>query len=142
MDNKLLDINGQSKELLAKALEIAFAQEGGKLQKVVAFIKSPTHGLILCWAKDSESIPLISPLTHSEILDMVWAYLQTDEAKEVHKEDWEVDPNDGDVSITDGWRIYTEEWGHVNNNQFAICAIKHVYLWWGVNNGCLYAYSL
>ena len=38
---------------------------------------------------------------------------------------------DIDGSTSKGWRVFVEDWGHVDNHHTAICCISPSYLWHG-----------
>lgn len=131
MDNRIFNINGAKKELLSKVLDIAFSQEGYSVRKAEAWSVHPEKGLILYWHHVKDTNKLLTPLASSSVVDMVWEWLKSDEAKTIKMVDpWEVDmDHDGSNSI--GWRVFVEEWGHVAGNFYSICAIKPAYLWHG-----------
>jgi hypothetical protein len=131
VDNKVFNVNGKSKELLAKVLDIKFSQDGYAETKAKAWAVHPEKGLILYWHKDTNTNALLTPLSASGVVDMVWEWLKSDEAKTIKMVDtWEVNmKHDGSNSL--GWRVYVEDWGHVADSFYAICAIKPAYLWHG-----------
>ena len=134
-DNKLLNINGGTKELLNLALQIAFAQEHDKC-KATSWLVTKEFGFILSWCSDNSPFGNESfvkfPLDMSSNLmtDLIWDWLQTTSPTAFKLQKWEgnVD-HDGDNSI--GWRVYVEDWGNIGHCSTVICAIKPVYLWHG-----------
>ena len=129
MDNRLLNINGSGEELLLKAIEIACLQKGYE-QTIDTYKIHPKKGLILLFYSEDKSRKLPGPMTAKEILPIVQAYLRSDAAKEVELGDFE-DDKDHDGHNTVGWRVYTDDWGHVGGEHATICAIKRVCLWMG-----------
>ena len=131
MDNRIFNVNGSGQEMLLKALSLAFEQEGSHTT-CTAWSVSKKHGLILQWSagSDDKSNKLPNKMTAEDCLPLVMSWLEGDEAKGVACEGWDED-SDHDGSNSNGWRVYCEDWGHVDGNQRAICAIKPAYLWHG-----------
>jgi len=130
MDNRLFNVNGHGSEGLAKALDLAFMQHGNKAT-CTHWVESITHGLILLWGKESnDSIALPARLSAANSLTMVEMWLTGDFAKKVKFSKW-CDLTDHDGSDTRGWQVYVEDWGHVAEQRYAICAIKPAWCWHG-----------
>lgn len=128
-DNRLFNVNGDSKEMLGDALRLAFTQEG-KNTTAVSYIVDPKKGLILFWYTETGSNQFLSKLKSDAATAIVWEWLQEQKPENFELGDWEYDcDHDGENSI--GWRVYCEDWGHVANKHGAIVAIKPVYLWHG-----------
>lgn len=128
MDNRIFNVNGSGRELLARTLALVFDQEGTHT-RCRAWEFSMEKGLILLWS-DSTGTSFPSPLTCDSVLPFVWEWLRSEEAAAVQKTDWDA-VTDHDGSDGDGWRVYVEDWGHVGDHHAAICAIKPVVLWYG-----------
>lgn len=127
------------------------SQESRDRHKFSSWMKHPTKGLILGWHASNGLIELPTSLGPEGILPIVWEYLQSNEAeaclqaaaaaedKRGHDKfrdgpkttSWSRNYRDGDVETTAGWQVYTEDWGHVGNNHYAICAVRKAYLWYG-----------
>lgn len=72
-------------------------------------------------------------MSAEDIFPIVKSWLATEEAKSVPLADWEKDiDHDGDN--IEGWRLYVEDWGHVDGQWGALCAVKRVMLWLGEMN--------
>jgi len=130
-DNVQLNINGDSDDNLLKALELVLSMHCKK--GVKAFIKDREKGLILLWygGADKEASSFPAPLNAKQLLPVVKAYLDSEDAKFVDLDGnhWDEDyDHDGSNSV--GWRLYAEDWGHVKTH-YAVCAIKRVFLWHG-----------
>ena len=133
MDNRQFNVNGEGKEMLLRVFELACIQEGHTDQpaKIVAYRVSSTHGMILYWHEGGDRHVLPVPLTAEQFLPIVWAWLGDPEAnRKVVLKDWDRDL-DHDGSNGPGWRVYCEDWGHVDGDSDAICAVKPVFLWFG-----------
>jgi hypothetical protein len=130
MDNRLFNVNGEGDAMLLRALELVFEQDN--MKDAAAYRVDKEKGLILLWHRPDgrESTPFPSDLTPKEVLPIVSAWLKSDEAKKVKGGKWE-DDYEHDGSNSEGWRVYCEDWGHIGDETYAICAIKHVYLWHG-----------
>ncbi len=128
-DNVLLNINGVEDAHLLDALRLAFAMHAPK--GVKGYIKSRKKGLVLLWyaGADKKAQPFPNELTADEVFPIVKSYLQSEEAGQVELLQWEKDINH-DGSNGPGWRVYAEDWGHVDTH-YAICAVKRVMIWYG-----------
>lgn len=69
------------------------------------------------------------PISPAQAAEMAFQWLESKEAKEVPMEGWDANA-DHDGSNEIGWRVYTEDWGHVEGDWNCI-AIKPAYLWYG-----------
>lgn len=129
MDNRQFNVNGKGEEDLLATLELVFKQEG-KNTTCKAWKITKKHGLILAWHKDDRFTGLPAGMSAKTILPLVTSYLESPEAADVELTDWD-ENEDHDGSNSKGWRVYCEDWGHVDGCFYAICAIKSVYLWHG-----------
>ena len=132
MDNRVFNVNGKGKELLLQTLTLAFAQSGFKPRQAAAWFVDKEKGLVLCWHGPEKSIKanvFPTSLGADSITEIVFAWLQSDEAKTITLTDWDRDA-DHDGSNSLGWRVYCESWGHVKTH-YAIVAIKPAYMWYG-----------
>lgn len=133
MDNRIFNVNGRGLEMLHATLALAFWQEGWDERHATAigWKVDPKHGLVLLWHADSSNAKLFPvPLTADRVADMVFAWLSSDEAKNIPCEGWDANvDHDGDNEP--GWRVYVEDWGHIGNDHYAICAVKPAYNWLG-----------
>lgn len=132
MDNRIFNVNGEGDDMLLRTLELVFEQESDNCT-CKGWISSPTHGLILLWhaeeyQKGVHMLP--APMKVKDILPIVVTWLKSDEAKKIKLKDWDRDA-DHDGSNGPGWRVYCEDWGHVDNNFYAICAITPAFMWYG-----------
>lgn len=126
-DNAIFNVNGQSLEKLTSALSLAIS---GHTIAGYKFIKD--KGLVLynyISSSNTDATKLPVPLSPNEIAPIVYKWLQSDEAKQVPCIGWDSDA-DHDGSNELGWRVYTEDWGHINGEWNAI-AIKPAYMWYG-----------
>ena len=137
MNNRLLNINGESKELLKLALNVAFNQDlttKNDIVPVQSWIESHEHGLILLWTQSSELAELatsfMSPMTFDTMCNMVWDWYTQNDPDKFKLEHWEHDA-DHDGFNKKGWRVYVNDWGNVGNYSCVTCAIKPIYLWLG-----------
>lgn len=133
MDNRIFNVNGDGQQLLEQALTLACAQEYWKTPSTIkAWEMHPDHGLILCkWPRNDQANKLIAPLSGAEITPMVWAWLQTEEAKKIPCTGWDAEyTGDGDTRL--GWRVYVGDWGHVGSfHGGVVCAVKPAWMWYG-----------
>ena len=128
-NNRVFNVNGNGDEGLLMALKLVFLQNGSTTAK--AFTTTKEHGLILCDWDDDRTQKLPTPMTAEEVFPMVKAWLAGDEASsEVVMEGWDAD-KDHDGSNSAGWRVFCEDWGHVDGIHSSICAIKPAMVWHG-----------
>jgi len=132
-DNKIFNVNGCGQEKLLATLRLVQMDNNNPIyNKFKAYKISKKHGLILFWyiEKNDTSIPFPTELTAEEVAPIVMKWLNTKEAMETEMSDWDKNiDHDGSNSV--GWRVYCEDWGHVDNSNCAVCAIKPVFLWHG-----------
>ena len=129
MDNIVFNVNGRSEEMLLKAIELAFLQ---REYKTCVGWKISKKGFILSWSLSDKSTPFPGNVefTPEEVLPMVTKWLKTVNLDEVEMEGWDGDC-DHDGHNSRGWRVYSEDWGHVDGSWSAICAIKPAFMWYG-----------
>lgn len=128
MDNRIFNVNGVTKEQLLATLKLALLNEYGEV-KVASCTVDPDKGLVLDWHSDSPSkFPI--KLKPDSICEIVWEWLQTDEARKTNLTGWDVNA-DHDGSNEWGFRVYCDDWGRVDGYGYSIVAIKPVYCWYG-----------
>lgn len=132
MDNRQFNVNGEGREMLLRALELACIQEGAldRPSKIRSWKVLPDHGMVLYWVETEGNRLPGEGSTAAEFLPMLWAWLESGEASTIRKTGWDVDA-DHDGSNVPGWRVYVEDWGHVGGSHYTICAVKPVCLWLG-----------
>jgi hypothetical protein len=134
MDNRQFNVNGRGLEMLKATLRLACLQEGGfddQPAKVEGWVLNPKHGLILLWStKGTTCHRFFAPLDWDIAAEMVFKWLQTKEAKEMACEGWDRN-EDHDGSNEYGWRVYCEDWGHVGEHTYSICAVRPSWNWLG-----------
>lgn len=126
-DNVIFNVNGEGFDKLKATIQLALGQGTISAWK---FIKE--KGIIFySYAsdnnKDVNRFP--SKLGAGSIATMAFEWLKSDEAKTVPLEGWDAD-SDHDGSNELGWRVYTEDWGHVSGEWNAF-AVKPAYMWYG-----------
>lgn len=130
-DNRLLNMNGRSDEQLKLALRFAFMDQYGD-KTCDGWEFNPTKGLVLYqYFNDRSTVNQFpSPMSADDVFPIVKRWLQSDQAASVPLGEWEGDI-DQDGDNIDGWRVYVEDWGHVDRQWGCLCAIKRAYLWLG-----------
>lgn len=127
MDNRVFNVNGSGSSFLLETLKLAFAQKDLLAE---AWLHSDEKGMLILWHKeDSRAHRLPGRLTAEQILPLVEAYLQSEEAKSVKCEGWDAD-HDHDGHNNAGWRVYVEDWGNVDG-YYTICAVRPAFMWLG-----------
>lgn len=126
-DNAIFNVNGQSESRLKDTLNLAL---NGKTVVAYKFIQA--KGLVLyshVSSSNNGAIKFPTPLNANEVYGIVNKWLQSEEAKSVPCLDWDADADhDGNNEL--GWRVYTENWGHIEGEWDAV-AIKPAYMWYG-----------
>lgn len=142
MDNKVFNVNGRTKHQLELAVKCLLTTEYDQQTSVCSWSFSKEKGLILYWhtSKDitafTDKWGKATSLTIEEVVNMLWEWLESDEAKNfVQTGAWDINMQH-DGSNTRGWRLYAEDWGKVNQPtgggiSYSICAFIPVYLWYG-----------
>jgi len=146
MDNKVFNVNGKTKEQLKLAVQLLLLDEYGKRRKVSGWYFEPKKGFVLTWyVGDSQkrAIPFTNrmgqpeDIGEDELTDLLWEWLKSDEAKSVKLEGWDKKFVDSDVSTEGGWRLFTDQWGHVSNHDghtidhYSLAAFTKAYMWYG-----------
>lgn len=134
MDNRVFNVNGRTKDQLKLALQLALFDEYDKNNTIAGWRTTKEDGLILMsYISSSSSIQSNKfpvPLNYEQLVDIVWTWLKSDEAKHVEQSGWDIDaPHDGHNNL--GWRMYCGDWGRIGDDWGSIIAIKPAYLWYG-----------
>lgn len=132
MDNAVFNVNGYGREMLVQAIKLLFLQRGfNERSSVSSWSVDNERGIILYWhnaGKDSTPFPV--KLSAEGAASAVWDWLQSAAADDIQLKGWDKDA-DLDGSTSKGWRVYSEDWGHVGRDAYAICAITPAYMWHG-----------
>ena len=144
MDNRQFNINGRTKEQLELAIKCLMLDEYGGQRKVSGYYFSKKKGLVLTqYNTDGKTVPFTNrmgvptPMTASELTELLYDWLESPDANDVILDDFERDYDDDDVSTELGWRLYTEQWGHIlEDNDMtldhsSIAAFKPIFCWYG-----------
>jgi hypothetical protein len=123
MDNRQIDVRGDCDTGLRLAVELAMLGAPG--QRVTHFVDDPANGLVLLWSAEAKASPLPVPLNATECVSLVRAWLTAQPAKR------RIDEMDHDGENREGWRLYTEEWGHVGPYHYAVFAVQPCWAWYG-----------
>jgi hypothetical protein len=144
-DNRLFCINGSSKKRFEMAIRLLIASDYDREDhKARGWYFRKDKGFILTWHYDekkhnkfTDRLGKLKEPTTDELIELIWEWLKSDEAKTVtFTGAWErnVD-HDGNNAL--GWKVYTEDWGHIGEENgyssdcYAFAAIKPSYLWYG-----------
>lgn len=118
MDNFHIDIVCEGDNALKLAVKIAFTQH----RKAVAFRICEKNGLVIYWMPGKGSQPLPYAYDADDVALMATKWLQ--------EQSYGSEPDhDGDNGR--GWRVYNEEWGHVDDDYAAFLAIKPAWAMYG-----------
>ena len=129
-DNRIFNVNGTGDEMLGKTLQLAFLQESANCT-CKGWQQTKEHGLILCWTpNDAQINALPCALTAEQCIPFVTNWLDTDFAKEVELGPWCSDIDQDGENIK-GWQVYVEDWGHVGDQHYSVCAIRPALIWCG-----------
>ena len=124
-DNAIFNVNGSGLNCLKKTLSLAFSDK-----TICGFRFKKEKGLILYNYGSSDKLTKFpSPISAVQAAEIVFNWLESKEAKEVPMQGWDSNADhDGENEL--GWRVYTEDWGHVDGDWNCI-AVKPAYLWYG-----------
>lgn len=113
MDNFHIDISSEGRENFSKAFQLAWRPPG---QHATHYFHHSEKGLILLWNKENKALELPYPLSGGAAEDFVWHWLAKQSRPKVDI--------DGDVG--DGFRIYTEGWGRIQDFTYSFMAIQKI----------------
>ena len=145
MDNRKLDVTSEGEQALGMAVRLAWAGKPGgkathykivKLKEKVKYFGNPTDWhdselvnaedgtstLILLWHEEADALPLPYPLEVDEAVTFISGWL-----KKVER----VEEPDHDGSNGLGWRVFTENWGHVAGHHYAIVGVQPEWAMYG-----------
>lgn len=148
MDNRVIDVVSEGEEGIKMAMRLIwpsalggeathyilgrfsartryYGEKGGNpIHHVTSLEKSEkgSHTLILLWHEERESIQLPFPLDLDGATQFVSQWLKS--------ADYGREPDhDGDNGK--GWRIFTEDWGHVAGHHYAIVGVQPAWAMYG-----------
>jgi hypothetical protein len=131
IDNPAFNVKGEGGEMLLKALELGFYCAGH--WKAEGFRIDKKKGLVLYWHDKSseghEVNKFITPLKPNQVVSQVIAFLESDFINEMELEGDDRDLDDCDIDNDLCWRIYTETWGRIDEDDYAFLAITPSYGW-------------
>lgn len=145
MDNRTIDVTSEGDDALALALRLIWDNAPGKkathykvvrLAERTSYFGSPvsshstklekddtgTQTLILLWSQEKDAQPLPWPMDFDGSLAFVKGWL-------AHVEPEEEPDHDGHNGP--GWRVFTEQWGHVAGHHYAIVGVQHAWAMYG-----------
>lgn len=131
MDNRIISVQSEGRGAFYLAFQLVFDNAPGG--KASHYIEHPEFGLIFLWSKDKflidnvevAAIKLPYPMGWKAAGDLAWGWLK-DQPDNKYKEYLD---HDGDNEH--GFRVYNEDWGHVAESHYAICAVLPVWAWYG-----------
>jgi hypothetical protein len=136
MDNQVFNVNGKTddRESLHRLLNLRVKQHCFSNNRIISgYSIHKDHGLILYSSEPSNPdgyVRFPNRLTVEEVMPIVNGFLNNKELTN-SLSDWDVNPKDSDVDCYAGWRIYCEDWGHIDGGWSGFVAIKKVWLWYG-----------
>lgn len=91
-------------------------------KKVTPLFEDSHVCMIFFWYPEKDTIPLPYPMNFKDCANLAWGWLQTRE--------YGPEP-DHDGSNGQGWSVFNESWGHVDNSHGAIGAVSPQWIWHG-----------
>lgn len=135
MDNRIFNVNGRfdkdGQENLAATLRLVFqllGHPGVEGNKAVGYRISPTHGFVLYKDITDRCTPFACKLGADQVFPQIVAWFESNPRCE--RTGWDA-AADHDGHNGPGWRVYCEDWGHVDNEWAAFIAIKPAFMWYG-----------
>lgn len=134
LDNPVFNVKGEGKAMLLVALELGINCVGHS--KFSGFRLDATKGIVLYWTDSTTDgyHQFMSPSKPEDIVDQVFQAVTDTPINIINDEDdeyWDKPCDDDDVGNDLGWRLYTEQWGHIGDEWEACLAIIPSYLWVG-----------
>lgn len=120
-DNRMFNVNGRTDEMLEATLRLALGEWPVRSYKI-----SDKSGMLLGSGDGEGWVKFPVPLDAKQVFPIVKAYL--DSEPQVEFEQWERNA-DHDGHNEMGWRVYCEDWGHVE--AVDCTAVKPCWLWYG-----------
>lgn len=140
MDNRVFNVNGRGLDMLEEALKLAFFQDGfsGDSETAVGWTFNPDKGLVLL-SSIPDSVNDVSKyvrfpveMSADEVAPIVYKWLESNEAKNMKLSGWDAYCRDEEVENESGWRVFIEDWGHIEGvSGSPICAITPSANWLG-----------
>ena len=126
MDNFAFDVQAEGRESLESLLTVAFANNapGGDAWGWKE-LKDGT-GIFLVWSETRDAFRFPCRLSAHDCAKLVQKWLEA-----CPKEKRLNDPGDFDGSVGNAFRLYVEDWGHVDGDHYAIVAIQATWAWYG-----------
>lgn len=157
MDNRIFNVNGHTLDQLKVALRLA-AMQWSINRPDDAFSGwrvDDDYGLMLLWSvpggqdpKGVKSSAFMARRPPEDLAVEVQGWLNSGSAEPFYDRlkrpevEWtdkvNADPRlswdrhyNGDGDTGKGWRVYCQNWGHVGGEQYALCAVLPVWMWYG-----------
>lgn len=132
MDNIVFNVKGKNKEKLLPVLQMGFDLLDQKTAQ--AFRLDESKGLIFYW-HDSSSIAaevhaFPTPMAPEQLLPVVEEFLVSEFAQTISLGEWDRVYEDREVESDAGWRVYTEDWGEVAEDNYAFLAVTPSWCWY------------
>lgn len=126
-DNRVISITGRTDSELAHALALFIDQDPTRREPhVKAYRVSPTHGMILYWSAPENPVAPMQRLPFRASFELLVMWCRDWLAAAKYPEQPDIDG-----SIDKGWRVFNEEWTHVDDQWGALCAIQPVWAMYG-----------
>ncbi len=134
-DNRVFNINGEDKINLKKTIDLAFSLYDNINTKANFFTVDPVKGLIL-FSYDSTSNNSLQKfpisLDSDSAFEFVVDWLKSESAANIELEGFFSLTGDSDVFEDFGWRVYLDDWGHIDKySGGVICGITPSWIWYG-----------
>ena len=126
--NSQVDVTCDKKEVFDMALAIAFINAPG--HKAYGFCVDKKIGLILYWFEADKAEPLPYAMDINQAKSFVWGWLES--LKDEDFSEYTFDHMSNlKLDKKRGFRIFNEDWGHVNGQSYAFVAILPTYTLYG-----------
>ena len=123
MDNFHIDVTAEKEETFKLAMRIAFSvQDTATHFAIIKGNKEGTKRLCLFWDEGRDRQPLPYEMTVEKAIRFAWDWLSTVE--------YPPQP-DHDGDNHKGFRVYNEEWGHVDDDSAGIVAVDPAWAMYG-----------
>jgi hypothetical protein len=131
-DNQIISITGRGPEDFKKAMSFFFPRE---TDTVKGYAIDSKKGMVLFWSmpdsprktsKGGEIKALPYEMTFEAAVQFAWNWMETRDATNIRGEEPDHDGDNGKA-----WRVYNEDWTHVDNFWEALVGVRPIWAMYG-----------
>lgn len=112
-------VNGESKTMLTKALQLALDLSNSKIEGY----RIIDQAIYFYWHSDKENVNKLPKTDNIDTLvNIAWDHLSSEEAKDAHTKNSPQDDIDG--SISRGWEIFIPSYDELDDDFYVVVGIR------------------